>query len=69
MDGISKVEGGGRWWKVALSVFASIDMPAQMRTKTEEGLKIMHSTLCRHRTTQRLDIPAFAVGRAEICHG
>jgi hypothetical protein len=66
MDGISKVEGV---WKVALSVFASLDLPAQMRTKIEEGLKITPSTLCRHHTTQCLVIRAFAVGQAEICHG
>ena len=29
-----------RGWKVALSVFASFDVPAQMRMKIEEGLKV-----------------------------
>jgi len=66
MDDISKVEGA---WKVALSVCASLDLPAQMRTKTEEGLKMTRSNLCRQRTTQHRVIRAFAVGRAEICHG
>jgi hypothetical protein len=64
--GIFKVEGA---WKVAISVFASLDLPAQMRKKIEEGLKITPSTLCRHRTTQRLVIQAFAVSGTEICHG
>jgi hypothetical protein len=29
-----------RGWKVALSVFAPFDVPAQMRIKIEEGLKV-----------------------------
>ena len=66
MDGISKVEGA---WKVALSVFASLDSPAQMRRKIKEGLKITPLTLCRHRTTLRLVIQAFSVGWAENFHG
>jgi hypothetical protein len=51
MDDISKMEEAVPIEKVALSFFTSIDVPAQMRMKIGNRVKMTPSTLCRHGTT------------------